>query len=38
MLEEVLARAPRYAVDEAAVVRVASDQMRGIASLPLQLG
>jgi hypothetical protein len=38
VLEEVLARAPRYAVDEAAVVRVASDQMRGIASLPLQLG
>jgi cytochrome P450 len=38
VLEEVLARAPRYAVDEAGVVRVASDQMRGIASLPLQLG
>jgi cytochrome P450 len=37
VLEEVLARAPRYAVDEAHVARVASDQMRGIASLPLRL-
>jgi hypothetical protein len=38
LLEELLARAPRYGVDVARVSRVASDQMRGIASLPLRLG
>jgi cytochrome P450 len=38
LLEEVLARAPRYAIDESRVIRVVSDQMRGIASLPLHVG
>ena len=37
LIEEVLARATRYGVDERRVVRTASDQMRGIASLPLEL-
>jgi cytochrome P450 len=37
LIEEVLARAPRYEVDEARVLRTVSDQMRGIASLPLRL-
>jgi cytochrome P450 len=38
LLEEVLARAPRYEVDEARVVRFVSDQMRGIAQLPMRFG
>jgi cytochrome P450 len=37
LLEEILSRAPRYEVDLARVARVASDQMRGITSLPLVL-
>jgi cytochrome P450 len=37
LLEELLARSPRFAIDEARVVRTASDQMRGIAELPIAL-
>ena len=37
LLEELLARAPHYQVDVGHVARVASDQMRGIASLPIRL-
>jgi cytochrome P450 len=38
VLEEILARFPEYALDEARVVRRRADQIQGVVSLPIQIG